>query len=258
MREISFWILLFWGGNLWASHGLVQTSEGERFEGEIRLECGAVVVSDTNRQPVRVELGKVSLLQLPAPTPENIPNPTGRSDISMTNLTGPKLPPGIQLASGSLIARGISSADDTAVHFFDNTNETVLSMVNVAKILFQPMPRDLEERVRSGRPGVFLSSLEFVEGQFKGYTQGQIKISSVLFGNVSYDPGQVIAVILRETRPVPSKFELKTRDDSLFLADSIRVEKDSALLEDARFCGIRIGAAEIVELKRVESPAAAR
>src|SRR2546430_1210730 len=240
MRKTLFFVLLLAGGRLWASQGIVETTDGKAFEGEIRLECGGVVISDTNQPSVRVEFAHLKLVRFQIPVAEGIPTPTGRTTaLDAANVSRLKLPAGIQLTSGSLMARRISVADDTAVRYFDSTNETVLSNVNVARILFQPMPCELEERVRSGRPGVLLSNHEFVEGQFKGFADGQIKLSSILFGNTSYDPGQVIAVILRETKPMPARFELKTRDESLFLADAIRFERDSILLQDPRFCGIR-------------------
>jgi hypothetical protein len=171
-----------------------------------------------------------------------VPEPTGRP------LAQAKSPAGVLLTSGSLIARRIVSADDTAVRFFDSTNEMALSTVNVARICFQALPSELEKRLQSGRSGLILSSKEFVEGQFKSYSDGQIKINSVLFGLKSYDPGQVIAVILREPKPVATRYELRTRDESRFLASGIRIENDAIVLQDPAIAGLRINSAELLEL----------
>ena len=136
------------------------------------------------------------------------------------------------------------------MHYFDSTNETALSSVNVARILFQAMPLELEARIQKGRNGLLLSNKEFVEGEFKGFNDGQIKVSSVLFGITSYDPGQVIAVILREPKPAPAAYAVKTRDESVFLAQEIRIEKDSIVLKDAVVSGTRVAPIELVEIKR--------
>jgi mannan endo-1,4-beta-mannosidase len=164
-----------------------------------------------------------------------------------------KLPVGIVLSTGSIIARRISSADETSVRFLDSTNELALSTINVARIFFQPMPVELEQQIQSGRAGLLLSSKEFVEGEFKGFTVGRIKISSVLFGIKTYDPGQVLAVILRKLIPQPHQYELKARDESLFLVNTIRLEKDSISLLDPALAGIKIPATELVQLKRAPS-----
>ena len=154
------------------------------------------------------------------------------------------------MRSGSFLARRVVSADETSLRLFDATNETVLSMVNIARILFQPLPADLESSIQPARPGLLLSSKEFVEGEFKGFSEGQIKISSVLFGVKSYDPGQVIAVILREPRPALTRYELKTRDESRLFVNGLNLEKDAIRLQDSDMAGLRIAAADLVELKK--------
>jgi hypothetical protein len=160
------------------------------------------------------------------------------------------MPAGVLMMSGSILARRIVSADETSVHLFDATNETLLSMSKIARILFQPLPADLDSSIHHGRPGLLLSSKEFVEGEFKGFSDGQIKISSVLFGVKSYDPGQVIAVILHDPRPALTRYEVKTRDESRLLVNSLQLEKDALRLQDPDLAGIRIAAAELVELKK--------
>jgi hypothetical protein len=171
-----------------------------------------------------------------------VPEPTGRP------ITPPTPPAGVLLTSGSVIGRRIASADDTSVRFFDATNEITLSTINVARIYFQALPAELESQLRPGRAGLFLSSKEFVEGEFKSFSDGQIKINSVLFGLKTYDPGQVIAVILREPKRTPTRYELRTRDQSFLLVNALRIENDSIVLQDSALAGCRIASNELVEL----------
>ncbi len=62
----------------------------------------------------------------------------------------------------------------------------------------------------------------------------------------SYDPGQVIAVLLRELKPARAQFEVKTKDDSLFLVNSLQIEEDTIILQDAALRGLRISVMELV------------
>jgi hypothetical protein len=266
-------MLLLSSFNLFGAYGTLLTLDGKKLEGEIQLKAEGLMVSVTNQAPTRVDLANVSVLrfrstaateassttnlaqaapgtsvtnrdagEIPPPVP--IPEPTGRP------ATKPRLPAGILMTGGTMISCRISSGDDTSLRFLNSTNEMALSTVNVARIMFQPLPVELEEQIKGGRAGVLLSSKEFVEGDFKSFSQGQIKVSSVLFGTKTYDPGQVIAVILRPEKPTPARYELKTRDDSRFLVNNLRVQNESILLQDPAVAGLSVSSTELVELRR--------
>ena len=244
-------VLLLTEMNLMAGSGVVKTSDGKKFEGEIHFQSGAIVISNTNQTNIAVPLANLSLLQFRAPPPlEDASSPTGGANgLTRANPGRPHLPAGILLASGSMIARRISSADETGVRFFETTNEMVLSSVNVARILFQPLPLELESRIQPGRAGLLLSNKEFVESEFKSFMNGKIKANSVLFGITSYDPGQVIAVILRDARPTPARYKIKTRDESIFLAQTIRIEDNAIVLKDPILHGTKILPTDLVEVR---------
>lgn len=280
MRIIIFCSALLCATRLWAGYGLVQTVDGKKCEGEIRLEKDGLVLSPTNGVEARFALTNLALVKFSVPPAEPVPSPTGRpqgqpnppSEAPSVPATPPEPPPssdafppappplpdraapampaGVLLMSGSFVARRIVSADETSLRLFDATNENVLSIVNIARILFQPLPSDLKASIHPGRPGVVLSSKEFVEGEFKGFSDGQIKISSVLFGVKSYDPGQVIAVLLRDPKPALTRYELKTRDESRLLVNRLNLEKDAIRVQDPDLAGIMIAAADLVELKK--------
>ena len=246
---LSVCVLLLSSLNLIGAFGGVRTTNGEHLAGEIQFETNAIVIAASNQAPTRVELGRISVLQVqPGSSSEAsspIPEPTGRI------LPKPKLPAGIVLTGGSIIARRVSSADDTAIRFLDSKSEIALSTVNVARILFQPLAYELEERLQTGRTGVLLSSKEFIEGEFKGFAEGQIKLSSVLFGPKAYDPGQVIAVILRDLKPAAAGYEVKTRDDSCLLVNHLQITKDTIQLQDPALAGMKIATTDVTELTRL-------
>jgi len=161
----------------------------------------------------------------------------------------PRLPPGVMLVNGSLLARKISSADDTSVNLSQPGQESVLSTVNAARFLLKPLPMELASELRPGRVGLLLSNNDFVDGEFKSFADGKIKLSSVLFGVQSYDANQALVVVLRDLKPVAARYELRTRDESHLLANSIRIEKNGIAFDDAALAGLRIPAADLVQIQ---------
>ena len=95
-----------------------------------------------------------------------------------------------------------------------------------------------------------LGNRDFAEGEFKGFADGKIKLSSVLFGVKSYDADKVVAVILREPKPAAARYALRTRYQSLLLVNALRVEKEGVTVLDAALSGFKIPSDELVEIKR--------
>src|SRR5262245_25244832 len=60
-RALPFFLIT----NLWAAHGIVQTTDGKSFEGDIRIKHGAFVVGGTNAE---VELPKLALMRIQPPS----------------------------------------------------------------------------------------------------------------------------------------------------------------------------------------------
>src|SRR5439155_25414306 len=70
-------VMLLCAARLWAGYGIVESVDGEKFAGEVRLESGGVVVTSTNETASRVELAKLALLRFhTAPVPQ-VSSPTG-------------------------------------------------------------------------------------------------------------------------------------------------------------------------------------
>src|SRR5262249_50602146 len=90
--------------------------------------------------------------------------------------------PQVELQSGSIVTGWIRSVDETAVEFLGAPPKASLSTFAVARILFRWISPRQAEQIHSGRPGVLLTTGEFVEGAFKGIEKGKAQVSSVLFG----------------------------------------------------------------------------
>jgi hypothetical protein len=108
----------------------------------------------------------------------------------------------------------------------------------------------VDAKLRPGRTGLLLKNNDFIECDFKGISHGKIQISSVLFGLKSFDPGRVLALALRDPKPTPAKFELRTRSDSHLLINLFSLDKDRLTIQDATMAGLQITTSELAEIRR--------
>lgn len=160
--------------------------------------------------------------------------------------------PGVQMTGGSFIARRVQIADGTLVKFSESPKESGLSILNVARIYFQPPTAETEARLPPRRSGVLLRNQDFIESEFNGILRGKVKISSVLFGLRNYDAGQVLAVSLRDpaTKPAPAAYELRTRSGSRLMVNAFSVDHDLITIQDPALAGLQIPARDLTELRK--------
>lgn len=237
--------------NAWAFRGILQTEQGTKFEGEIRIEKNGFSITGTNGVAQRVSLDQVILLRAEE-RPKSIPLDP-ESDPSVRPLSEPDLGkkvPGIQLVGGSFIARRVHLADDTWIRFSDSPKEAPLSTLAVARIFFQPPTPEMEARLRPGRTGLLLKRNDFIESEFKGVTHGKVRVSSVLFGLKSFDPAQVQVLALRDPKPAPAKYIVRTFSDSCYRINSFVTEKDRIVIQDPAMAGLQVSASELAEIRK--------
>ena len=109
---------------------------------------------------------------------------------------------GVVTWDGSFLAAPLVSADDTSLQFGGAQKDFSLSTVNAARIVFQNLSAQRAAKIETGRAGVLLVNGDFVDGEFKGFERGRVKMSSVLFGLKFFDATyEVVAIILRDPAP---------------------------------------------------------
>jgi hypothetical protein len=99
---------------------------------------------------------------------------------------------------------------------------------------------------------VLLKSGDFVEGEINTIRSGEIDVGSVVLGAKKVSLNQAVAVILRDVRPTPAKYEVTTQSGALYRMSILRLESDAVLVSDAAFGSIKIGAGELRELRAGE------
>ena len=117
--------------------------------------------------------------------------PAAPPDAAILAAARARMPAGVLLTSGWIIARRIHAADDTAVRFSDAAGGPVLSTVNVARLILQPLSAEMEARLQPGRVGLLLNSKDFIEGEFGGLSNGanQIQLRAVRNQELRSEPG---------------------------------------------------------------------
>ena len=155
--------------------------------------------------------------------------------------------PQVVLRDGTVIADPFTAIGEPSVTFSRSRKELIVLTRNVARLVFHP----IGDAVEPGRTGLLLRTGDFIDGEFRGLSDGRVKISSVLFGQKSYElKNKVAAVVLQDVKPQPSAYEVRTLDGSVWPSRSLVVETEAVRI-DAPLAGpARIAAVELVEITR--------
>ena len=182
-----------------------------------------------------------------------IPNerllPAANVPFQTTPATKSKYSPGVLLVNGSLLPGTISSADRSSVRVTGIDNS--VSRVQVARLMFQAIGEQQESALQRGRTGVLLKSGDFVEGDFNGIRNGEIDIGSVVLGSKKISVNQAVAVILRDVRPAPAKYEVTTHSGGLYRATVLRLQSDAVSTADTAMGSITIPVEQIREIRKL-------
>ncbi len=156
---------------------------------------------------------------------------------------------------GSRLAVAVTTADDSAVRFEEGSSPTRISTVNVARIVFKPVPERYRARLAAQRKGVLLTNGDFIEGELQELKTDWLTINSVLFGIKVYGRGEVIALVLGKIadKPVRSaKYEVRLENGSLLFARRFKLGKGSVEVDDPTVGKVNIPLAELEEVRAVK------
>lgn len=159
------------------------------------------------------------------------------------------------LRGGSRIvgAVGFADATSTVITRADGARISVPT-TEVARILFRRFGEDLPGLLPPGRRGVITSDGDFLEGELRGIQDGQVRVSSLLFGMRSLGAGYgAIAVSLRDIAAARSRFVVRCVDGSLLLADDLGIERRDLLVTLPGEGRLRVRWDDLVELAAGES-----
>lgn len=167
-----------------------------------------------------------------------------------------RIPPGVMLVDGSILARKPQAADESSVSFGRASVPASLSTINVSRIFFNSLTSENLGALQANRTGLLLQNKDFIEGEFRSLKDNRIRLYSVLFGIKSFDQPKVLAAVLRNLKPGPAPYELITRDDSRLRLNQIMVSKEGLQVRDGILSGLKIAASDIIEIKAGYRPGA--
>ena len=252
MRPSRLIFLVALGGAFAVQADSVQTHAGRTIEGRITVEADGFRVVTPDGKGEIIPLAQLKRARFAAPSVVPIPASTTNASgtLAFTN-TFPRgtVPIGILTWGGAFLAGGVRGADDSAVHLADPPAGFTLSTANTAAIFFQPITPYRARVLRASPPGVLLATGDFVEGEFKSLENGRIKLTSVLFGDRSFEAVHEAAVLVLRKPSVPmEQFEVQLRNGSILFSRALRAEAGVLVLDDPFLRDLRLPAAQLEEI----------
>jgi len=176
------------------------------------------------------------------------------SSRGITADTSARMPAGLVLRGGSFLACDPRQGSESIIEVSSGVTDKPISLVNVARIYCQPLSKTMQAKLQPGRIGVLMLNGDFVDGDFQGWEDGQIRISSILLGLRSFEAGrEVSAVVLRETLPGSWQYEVRLRDQSILFAGDLAVDSGSLDIKDPVLGSLKIPEAELLQVRRAEA-----
>jgi hypothetical protein len=148
---------------------------------------------------------------------------------------------GVVFRSGNVVAAKVVSFDSsTGLKYERDGKQETCPAEEVARLVFSPVPP--EQAAPAGRPGVLLSSGDFVDGEitsvaFKpvGWPQHpvlKVSVQSVLFGVRSFEVAKdVIAIDFTGITASPAAYEVRLRDGSVVRAKTVSLQSGGAMVD---------------------------
>jgi hypothetical protein len=170
--------------------------------------------------------------------------------------------PGVVLRNGVRVAGPFGAIDDPVVPV--GRRELKVPGPEIAWVVYEPIAAAMVAAVPAGKTGAILPGGDFFEGKLRGIDGATIKLLSPIFGPRNFSPVRrdLLALALREMRPVPVSYEVRLSDGSVLSAETLTVDKGELLLHGGFLDGNRLDVKDVVEIRagaaRYQSLATAR
>jgi hypothetical protein len=137
----------------------------------------------------------------------------------------PISPAGVLLVNGATLSAPIQSATGNSIRFQGVLGKQNLPLAKVACIHVKPLTPELARAIPSGRAGVLLKNRDFFDGEVAAIESGRLKMTSVLFGNRSYDLAKdVIAIIVRSKESEAWLYSVTARDGTVLYGKTALIQ----------------------------------
>ncbi len=157
---------------------------------------------------------------------------------------------GLVLRDGNMLGCDIRSADDSVVRIWrEREQDIAVPVLEVSRIVLEtPSIGQWTMLNKPGRVGVLPKRGDFQEGSLAGI-DGEVKLSTVLFGVRRFGRNDVIGVALRDVNPMPARYELRLSSGSRLAVDRIEWGKEYCAVELRTLGRVRIPHWDLAEIR---------
>jgi hypothetical protein len=161
----------------------------------------------------------------------------------------PSYAPGLLLKSGSLLAGTLRILRNQEATLGRNGGDIVVPTPLVAAVIWQPAtPQQILDA--GSQTGVLMKNGDFLAGDIETVTGASVKLSSVLLGDVAYNPASTLAVVMQGYQPQASDYEVRLKDGSILQAKGFGAVSDTEVtINDISGLDINVTPDEIVRIR---------
>lgn len=159
--------------------------------------------------------------------------------------------PRIVLRGGSVLVAPVESADESVLRLGGALRGSPVSVLNLARIEFLPLPPELAARLEPDRPGVLLTDGDFLDGKLRGVATNTVTVNSLLFGFRRFSVGNEAAVV--QAGPVEveeAAFRLFLRQGSELRARRLTLGTNELRVESPLLGTLTVRGEEVRSLRR--------
>ena len=139
---------------------------------------------------------------------------------------------GVRLSDGSFLPGSIKSASNESIAFSYRNHQPIdIPADKVAWLILHPLSAAMQNKMPAKGAGLLTTAGDFVEGECQDLSGGRVKISSVVFGDNSFDVAQTTAIVYRDPTGSPAPWIIHTTSGGTIRATSFRADKDSFILD---------------------------
>ena len=210
--------------------GSIETMSGDVTTGKVELDNGTILFRPDRGPVVKLEIGSVLRVQFDNP---------GTDDFV----------PGVVLRSGVRLAAPHGPLSDAMIRF--PRRNVAIPVGEVAWVVYQRFPAALAANAPTGKTGALLPGGDFFEGTIKGANADAAKLLNPIFGPRTLEAKNrdLLALVLRDSRPLAAQYEIRVTDGSVFGADSFGMDRNGVTLHYPLFDNLALAASEVAEIR---------
>jgi len=157
---------------------------------------------------------------------------------------------GFVTKTGSFIAADVWEMDDTDVRYTRDNKQQSVPLGDVARIMYRPLLAEHASHLGETQTGALMAGGDFLDGDVKSLKDGQVSISSVLFGLKKVLLHEdLTAVVLRAPTVPKSPILITMADTSLYRATAFSAKGSTLEIQDPTLGTVSVPLTGVMEIR---------